>query len=71
MSRLLQDDNGNTSTLRAIVLPAAWVGLLVTINGVIGMYLSLPAAPSVLIAGPTMVGAAIGAKAWQKASEAK
>tara|TARA_Y100000034_G_C6635375_1_gene277554 strand:+ start:94 stop:306 length:213 start_codon:yes stop_codon:yes gene_type:complete len=69
--KLLQDDNGNTSTLRAIVLPTAWLGLLVTINGVIGMYLELSAAPAVLIAGPALTATAVGAKAWQKHSEAK
>ena len=64
-----QDDEGNTSSLRLIVIPSAIIGQLVVIFGMIALFMNKPDAVGAMGVGVAMVGLAEGAKAWQKVSE--
>lgn len=64
-----QDDAGDVSALRLIVVPSAVVGLSIAVAGAVAMFLDLPAAGTAMATGAGMVAATGAAKAWQKASE--
>jgi len=69
--KVFQDNQGNTSALRLIVVPGAYVGFAMSLAGAVAMFLSLPAAGTAMATGAGMVASAAGAKAWQKHSEEK
>ena len=64
-----QDDEGNTSALRLIVMPSAIIGQLVVISGMIALFMGYTDAVGAMGVGVAMVGLAEGAKAWQKQGE--
>lgn len=64
-----QDDNGNMSSLRIIIVPGAYIGFITILSGLAAMYLSLPDAGTALTVGAGIVATSQGAKAWQKRSE--
>lgn len=66
-----QDDRGNMSSLRLIVVPGAYIGFITILAGLVGMYLSLPDAGTAMTVGAGIVATSQGAKAWQKGSEGK
>lgn len=70
-SRWYQDDIGNTSSLRMIVVPAAIVGILIAVSGAVAMFFDLSAAGTAMATGAGMVATAQAAKAWQKSSEVR
>ena len=69
--KLFQDDKGNTSALRVIVVPGAMVGIVIALAGAVAMFLNLPASAAGMATGAGVVTAAMGAKAWQKANEGR
>lgn len=64
-----QDDKGNISSLRLIVVPSAILGQLVVISGVVAMFMGFPDGVAIAGIGAGLVGLAEGAKAWQKMGE--
>lgn len=70
-SKWYQDDSGNFSSLRIIVLPGAYVGFLTIMAGVVAMFMNLTPAGTAMTVGAGMVATAQGAKAWQKREERK
>lgn len=64
-----QDDKGNMSSLRIIVVPGAYIGFITIISGLVAMFLQLPDAGVALTVGSGIVATSQGAKAWQKRSE--
>ena len=64
-----QDDKGNISSLRLIVVPGAYIGFITTMAGLVGMFMQLPDAGIAMTVGAGMVATSQGAKAWQKRSE--
>lgn len=70
-SKWYEDDNGNISSLRLIIVPGAYVGFITILAGVVAMFLQLPAAGTAMTVGAGMIATAQGAKAWQKGSEQK
>jgi hypothetical protein len=66
-----QDDKGNMSSMRLIVVPSALIGQMVVISGTIAMFLGIPEGVSAMGVGAAMIATAQGAKAWQKQAENK
>ena len=70
-SRWYEDDAGNSSSLRILVIPAGFVGLFTVLCSIVALFLKLPDAVSLAGIGAALVATAEGAKAWQKQSEKK
>jgi len=66
-----QDDKGNISTLRILALPAGFVGMAITIAGVVAMFMDKSTAGTAMSIGLAMLGMALGGKVGQKFAEAK
>ena len=64
-----QDDKGNVSTMRILALPAGFVGILITVAGVVAMFLNNQAAGTAMSIGLGMLGLALGGKVGQKFAE--
>lgn len=64
-----QDNQGNTSAMRIIVVPAGILGMLTVAAGVVAMFLQLQDAAVALTVGAGMIATAQGAKAFQKKYE--
>lgn len=67
--RWYQDDKGNASTMRIIVVAAAMAGILLVGAGAVAMYIEKPAAGVAMTTGAGIIAGALGAKALQKRSE--
>ncbi len=61
-----QDDKGNVSTTRILTLPAGFVGILITIAGVVAMFMNNQTAGTAMGIGLGMLGLALGGKVGQK-----
>jgi small-conductance mechanosensitive channel len=68
-NRWYHDKNGVVSSMRLIVMPAAYIGLLVVISSVIAFFLGIPDSVLLAGAGTTLITLSMGAKAWQRSSE--
>ena len=69
--KLFEDDKGNTSVMRVVIVPSVCVALAMCIAGGVAMFLNLPASAAAMATGAGVVTAAMGAKAWQKANEGR
>ena len=68
-TKWFEDDKGNVSTVRLLSLPAGIVGILITIAGVVAMFLNNPSAGTAMGIGMGMLGLALGGKVGQKYAE--
>lgn len=66
---VFRDRTGKLSALRVIVVPAGWVGIVISLAGAVGMFLNLGASGVAMTTGAGIIATAVGAKAWQRASE--
>jgi hypothetical protein len=66
---VFHDRTGKLSALRVVVVPAGVVGIVISIAGAVAMFLTLPAAGVAMTTGAGIIATAVGAKAWQRASE--
>jgi hypothetical protein len=67
--KLLQDDKGNLSLMRLIVIPSSITGIGTVVMGVIAMFRELPTAGTAMSVGAGMVAAALAMKGLQKRYE--
>lgn len=64
-----QDEKGNTSMMRILSMIAGFTGIIISLSGVVAMFLKLSTSGTAMSIGAGILGAALGAKAWQKISE--
>ena len=66
-----QDDKGNVSSLRIIVVPSAIIGQIVVLVSLGALLFGIPEAVAAMGIGAAMIATAEGAKSWQKNAESK
>ena len=69
MSGLLQDDKGNASTGRVLLIVAAAAGILLLGAGVILLVTNIDGGELCLMTGSGMTMGAVAGKQWQKTVE--
>ena len=69
MAGFFESDVGNKSMMRLLAFMGFWVGAIIALAGVVGLFMDLAAAGTAIITGGALAGGGEAVKALQKKFE--